>query len=46
VQRESRRNDFSYHLRQPTAFIRDVILKALGGERLLARYDWIYQWRP
>jgi salicylate hydroxylase len=46
VQREARRNDFSYHLRQPAAFIRDAILQALGGERLLARYDWIYQWRP
>jgi salicylate hydroxylase len=46
VQREARRNDFRYHLRQPAAFIRDAILQALGGERLLARYDWIYQWRP
>jgi salicylate hydroxylase len=46
VQREARRNDFSYHLRQPAAFIRDAIMRALGGERLMARYDWIYQWRP
>jgi salicylate hydroxylase len=46
VQREARRNDFRYHLRQPAAFIRDAVLQALGGERLLARYDWIYQWRP
>jgi salicylate hydroxylase len=46
VQREARRNDFRYHLHQPAAFIRDAILQALGGERLLARYDWIYQWRP
>jgi salicylate hydroxylase len=46
VQREARRNDFSYHLRQPAAFIRDTILQAVGGERLLAQYDWIYQWRP
>ena len=46
VQREARRNDFSYHLRQPAAFIRDAIMRALGSERLLAQYDWIYQWRP
>jgi salicylate hydroxylase len=46
VQREARRNDFGYHLRQPAAFIRDAILQALGGERLLAQYDWIYRWRP
>jgi salicylate hydroxylase len=46
VQREARRNDFTYHLRQPAAFIRDAIMRGLGGERLLARYDWIYQWQP
>jgi salicylate hydroxylase len=46
VQRAARRNDFSYHLRQPAAFMRDAIIRALGGERLLAQYDWIYQWRP
>ena len=46
VQRAARRNDFRYHLRQPAAFTRDMVLRALGGERLLAQYDWIYQWRP
>jgi salicylate hydroxylase len=46
VQREARRNDFSYHLQQPAAFIRDAIMRTLGGERLLAQYNWIYQWRP
>ncbi len=46
VQRASRRNDFRFHLRQPAAFVRDAALRALGGERLLAQYDWIYQWRP
>jgi hypothetical protein len=24
---------------------RDATMKALGGDRLLARYDWIYGWR-
>jgi salicylate hydroxylase len=46
VQRASRRNDFHFHLRWPAAFVRDAALRALGGERLLARYDWIYQWQP
>ena len=46
VQREARRNDFRYHLRRPAAFVRDAMLQAFGGERLLAQYDWIYQWRP
>jgi salicylate hydroxylase len=46
VQRAARRNDFRYHLRGPAAFVRDAALRALGGERLLAQYDWIYRWRP
>jgi salicylate hydroxylase len=46
VQREARHSDFRYHLRQPAAFIRNAMLRALGGERLLARYGWIYRWRP
>lgn len=46
VQREARRNDFRYHMKQPAAFIRDAMLRASGGERLFARYDWIYQWQP
>jgi salicylate hydroxylase len=46
VQRASRRADFPFHLRQPAAFVRDAALRALGGERLLAQYDWIYRWRP
>jgi salicylate hydroxylase len=46
VQRAARRNDLRYHLREPAAFLRDTVLRALGGERLLAQYDWIYRWRP
>jgi len=46
VQRAARRNDLGYHLGAPAAFIRDTALRALGGERLLARFDWIYRWRP
>jgi salicylate hydroxylase len=45
VQRAARRNDFRYHLGGPAAFVRDAVLRALGGERLLAQYDWIYRWR-
>ena len=46
VQRAARRNDLRYHLRRPAAFLRDTMLRALGGERLRAQYDWIYGWRP
>lgn len=45
VQRASRRNNFAYHLGGVGARIRDAMLSALGGERLRARYDWIYRWR-
>jgi salicylate hydroxylase len=45
VQRAARRNDWRYHLGPPAAFIRDSVLRALGGERLLAQYDWLYRWR-
>jgi len=46
AQRAARRNGVGYHLRQPAAFARDAVLRALGGERLLAQYDWLYRWRP
>ena len=46
VQRASRRSDFRFHLREPAAFVRDAVLRVLGGERLLTQYDWIYGWRP
>jgi salicylate hydroxylase len=46
IQRAARRNNFTYHLGEPVASIRDTILRGLGGERLLAQHDWIYQWRP
>jgi salicylate hydroxylase len=45
VQRASRRNNFVFHLGGVAARIRDATLSALGGERLRARYDWIYRWR-
>jgi len=35
-----------YHLGGAMAFARDMTMTALGGERLLRRYDWIYGWRP
>jgi salicylate hydroxylase len=44
VQRSARRNDLLYHLAWPAGTIRDAALRALGGARLLAQYDWIYGW--
>ncbi|MDQ6867563.1 MAG: FAD-dependent monooxygenase [Pseudomonadota bacterium] len=42
VQKESRRQATIYHLEGPAAFLRDVALRALGPQKMLARYDWLY----
>jgi salicylate hydroxylase len=35
-----------YGLSGPEAFVRNLGMMALGGERLRRRYDWVYNWRP
>jgi salicylate hydroxylase len=45
TQRAARRNGFIYHLAWPDSVLRDVAMRAMGGERLLSRYDWIYDWQ-
>ena len=45
VQKESRRQAIIYHLGGPAAFLRDAALRALGPEKMLARYDWLYDAR-
>src|SRR5882757_4591680 len=46
VQRAARRNGMIYHLEGPLAYARDLAIKAIGPDRLLARQDWIFDWRP
>lgn len=46
AQRVARRNSWIYHLAGAEALVRDLYLRAAGGNRLLRRYDWIYRWRP
>jgi len=46
AQQESRRQGRIYGLAGPPALARDVVMRAMGGERLLSRYDWLYSWRP
>jgi salicylate hydroxylase len=46
AQGHARRNGRVYHFRAPAAFARDLALKVMGGNRLLRRYDWLYDWRP
>jgi salicylate hydroxylase len=45
VQRAARRSGHIYHLTGPLALARDLSIKALGPSRMLARQDWIYDWR-
>ncbi len=45
VQRTARRNGRIYHLAGPMALARDLAIKALGARYMLARQDWIYNWR-
>lgn len=46
VQRAARQQGRIYHLTGPLALARDLAIRALGPERMLARQDWIYGWRP
>jgi len=45
VQRAARSSGRIYHLTGPAALARDLTIRALGPERMLARQDWIYDWR-
>jgi salicylate hydroxylase len=46
AQRAARRNGMVYHMGGAEAFLRTIALLAMGGKRLLARYDWLYGWKP
>ena len=46
AQRAARRNGTVYHLTGAAALLRRLALAAMGGRRLLSRYDWIYGWTP
>jgi salicylate hydroxylase len=46
VQRTARQQGRIYHLTGPAAVARDLVIRALGPQRMLARQDWIYGWRP
>jgi salicylate hydroxylase len=46
AQRAARRNGTVYQLGGPAGALRNVALTAMGGKRLLARYDWLYGWTP
>jgi salicylate hydroxylase len=45
VQRAARKAGRIYHLAGPAAYARDLAIWAMGAKRMLARQDWIYDWR-
>lgn len=45
VQRAARQQGHIYHLTGPLALARDLAIRAMGPERMLARQNWIYDWR-
>jgi len=45
VQAMSRKQGRIYGMSGPEALVRNLGMRALGGERLLARQDWLYNWR-
>jgi salicylate hydroxylase len=45
VQRAARRNGNIYHLSGAAALARDLFIRAIGPQRMLARQDWIYDWQ-
>ena len=46
VQQAARKQSRIYGMSGPEALIRNLAMRALGGEKLRARQDWIYTWRP
>ena len=46
AQAASRRQSRIYGLSGPEALLRNMAMKAMGGERLRTRYDWLYTWMP
>jgi salicylate hydroxylase len=46
VQHAAHRTGTVYHLGGGAALLRRLVLAAMGGQRLIARYDWIYGWTP
>ena len=45
AQLASRKQGRIYGRSGPEALIRNLGMRALGGEKLLARYDWLYSWQ-
>lgn len=46
AQAMSRKQGRIYGLSGPEALLRNLAMRAMGGEKLLARQDWLYSWQP
>jgi salicylate hydroxylase len=46
AQLAARRQARVYGLTGPEALIRNLAMRAMGGEKLRARYDWLFDWQP
>jgi salicylate hydroxylase len=46
AQRAARRSGAIYHMSGLAGAVRSLAFAALNGERLIARYDWLYGWMP
>ena len=46
TQRAARRNGAVYHMGGAEALLRALAPLAVGGDRLIRRYDWLYGWKP
>jgi salicylate hydroxylase len=46
VQDTARRNGQIYHLSGIAAAARDLALRAVPATQMMARYDWLYGWKP
>jgi salicylate hydroxylase len=45
VQRTAQRNGQIYHMRGAMGLARDMVIRLSSGPQLLARQDWIFDWR-
>jgi salicylate hydroxylase len=46
LQRAARSTGRTYHLTGPLALARDLMIRAMGQKRMMARQAWIYDWQP
>jgi len=42
----SRKQARIYGLTGPEGFVRNTVMRLTSGEKLLGRYDWLYNWQP